>query len=320
MNFFSASLRNSNSGINIYSYEKSELQKINENNELNSLGYIIFSKGKKNIYALCEKNNYDGVGIYEIIDNSLSLINFIKTRDKGLCHLTLSPCENYIYIANYHNGSMSVLNQEEEIQYFKYENISRVHMVSFRPSTNELFSVDLGCNLIRIYNMDKNSGSLVLKDIIQTNEGNGPRHLVFLHKNVFYVIFEISNQISVYKNIDNVWKRIQTLSTVPTNFTKQTNAAAIKISGNTLFASNRGHNSIVSYAIQNDFTLVTNNIWHLQYDSPRDFLITADNHLIVAFQKTNNLVLYKISDKLIELSARNNIDSVVGLCSADLSK
>lgn len=209
MRFFSASLRNNNNGINIYNYNKNGLQKINENNELNSLGYIILSKDKKKLYALCEKNNCEGVGIYDVFDDSLSLTNFIETRDKGLCHLTLSPCENYIYIANYHNGSMSVLNQEE-IQYFKHENISRVHMVSFRPSTSELFSVDLGCNLIRIYNMDKNNGSLVLKDIIQTNEGNGPRHLVFLNENVFYVIFEISNQISVYKNIDNVWKCVQT--------------------------------------------------------------------------------------------------------------
>lgn len=316
MRFFSASLRNNNNGINIYNYNKNGLQKINENNELNSLGYIILSKDRKKLYALCEKDNCEGVGIYDVLDDSLSLTNFIETRDKGLCHLTLSPCENYIYIANYHNGSMSVLNQEE-IQYFKYENISRVHMVSFRPSTNELFSVDLGCNLIRIYNMDKNNGSLVLKDIIQTNEGNGPRHLVFLNENVFYVIFEISNQISVYKNIDNVWKCVQTLSTVPTNFTKHTNAAAIKISRNTLFASNRGHNSIASYTIQNDFTLIINDIWQLEYDFPRDFLVTHDNHLIVAFQKTNNIVLYMISDKLIELSARNNIDSVVGLCSTD---
>lgn len=316
MKFFSASLRNNNCGIDMYSYDENGLEKINENNELNSLGYIVLSKDKKKLYALCEKNNYEGVGIYDVFDDSLSLTNFIETRDKGLCHLTLSPCENYIYTANYHNGSMSVLNQEE-IQYFKYENISRVHMVSFRPSTNELFVVDLGCNSIRIYNMDKNNGRLVLKDIIQTKEGIGPRHLIFINENVFYVVFEISNQISVYKNKNNTWECIQTLSTIPTNLTQQSYASAIKISGNKLFASNRGHNSIARYTIQNDFTLVINDIWHLEYDFPRDFLVTHDNHLIVAFQKTNNIGLYKISNKLIELSTIKNIDSVVGLCSAD---
>ena len=51
MRFFSASLRNNNNGINIYNYNKNGLQKINENNELNSLGYIILSKDKKKLYA-----------------------------------------------------------------------------------------------------------------------------------------------------------------------------------------------------------------------------------------------------------------------------
>lgn len=314
MHFFSSSLKISGGGINICDYTDDKITKINENNDLNSLGYAILSKDKQFLYALCEKDGFEGVGKYKTTEDELQFVEFFKTTDCGLCHLTLSPCEKFIYAANYHNGSMSVIDKTGEIQLFKYGPVSRVHMVTFRPSLSELFSVDLGCNVIRVYDRNLYTGKLSLKETINTQEGNGPRHIVFLNENVFYVVFELSNQISVYKNQNNRWECIQTVSTLPENCNTQSAAAAIKIYNNILYSSNRGHNSIITYDIQSDFTLQQKNIYPLDYDFPRDFLIIDEQHIAVAFQKSNKIVLYKMDDGLLELSSIDNLDGVIGLC------
>ena len=107
---------------------------------------------------------------------------------------------------------------------------------------------------------------------------------------------------------------MQTVSTLPESCSVQSSAAAIKLIGGCLYASNRGHNSIAAYHIQPDFTLTQKSIYPLGHDFPRDFLAPDRDHMVVAFQKSNKLALYKIDDGLLELSSIENLDGVIGLC------
>ena len=153
-----------------------------------------------------------------------------------------------------------------------------------------------------------------LEEEISTNGGNGPRHLIFLSKNVFYVAYELSNQVSVYINKNNIWECVQTISTLTKDCDTKSFASAIKINGNKLYVSNRGYNSIAIFNINSDYTLTLDEIPTLLYDFPRDFYIIDDNLIIIAFQKSNKLVLYKINRTLDEVSSINNLEGVIGLC------
>ena len=95
--------------------------------------------------------------------------------------------------------------------------------------------------------------------------------------------------------------RIQKINTLPEGFIGESFSAGIKLSndGRFLYASNRGHNSIATFAIAKDGTLTLINhitsggIW------PRDFTLSPDNKfLIVANQFDNNVVVFKRNEEL----------------------
>jgi len=141
-------------------------------------------------------------------------------------------------------------------------------------------------------------------------EGAGPRHLTFsTDKKFVYVLNELDNTVGTYK-IGAAGQLIDqgTVPMLPESFTSFSKAADIHVSpdGKFLYASNRGHNSIVIYKIDQDGNLDLVAHESVRGDSPRNFQISKNGKfLIAANQKTNNLVSYSIdqeSGKLTYLS------------------
>jgi 6-phosphogluconolactonase len=91
--------------------------------------------------------------------------------------------------------------------------------------------------------------------------------------------------------------KIQRISTLPEGFRGTNFCADIHIdpSGNFLYASNRGHNSLAIYEIdKKSGKLSLIDIFKVPGDWPRNFLIDPrGNYLFVANQNSNNLVVLK---------------------------
>ena len=88
------------------------------------------------------------------------------------------------------------------------------------------------------------------------------------------------------------------MPTLPADFTGASTCAEVQVgpSGRFLYGSNRGHDSIVVYAIdQEDGTLALVGHTSTGGQIPRNFAISPDNQfLIAANQDSNNLVTFKI--------------------------
>ena len=107
---------------------------------------------------------------------------------------------------------------------------------------------------------------------------------------------------------------VQTLSTLPDDYDNklvndghwkaQSHASEIRLHNNILYISNRGHNSIVTYQIQDDGTLYNSEWIDSGGDTPRNFNFSLDgNLLLVGNQNTDQCCLFNLDTKELMSSA-----------------
>lgn len=133
----------------------------------------------------------------------------------------------------------------------------------------------------------------------QDQPGFGDRHLTFGRDGRFmYLVGELSSKLEVlaYDQENGELSSIQTVSTIPADWTAHNGAAAIHVchSGRFVYVSNRGENTIAVFEVQPD-----GRVKHIQSvatagDFPRDFSLSHDQKfMIVANQNTNDLTLMR---------------------------
>ncbi len=134
--------------------------------------------------------------------------------------------------------------------------------------------------------------------------GAGPRHFAFHPAGEFaYVINELNSTVTAFGYDANLGTLTSTqeISTLPADFTGENTTAEVFVSpdGKFLYGSNRGHNSIVVYAIESrtgQLKLVSHHA--TQGEQPRNFGIDpTGTFLLAANHRTGNVVVFRI-DKL----------------------
>ena len=146
----------------------------------------------------------------------------------------------------------------------------------------------------------------------------GPRHMAFHPaKPQVYIINELNSSITQasYDPQTGLLKQHSTISTLPQDFEGVNYCADIHISddGNYLYGTNRGHNTVAMFSIQEDGSLESLGHESVRGDHPRNFLISG-NQLLVANQNTDNIVVFDIQeDGLLEFKYEFKINTPVCL-------
>jgi len=180
------------------------------------------------------------------------------------------------------------------------------HSVWFEPNSDNIITVDLGTDYLWFSKIIDNKLESQTNLSIKTTPGAGPRHLAFHPtKPWFYVINELNNTITLFKKSgSNNYEADTTVSTLPANFEGDSFCADIHISGDGkfLYASNRGHNSLAIFKVnQESGTLTLIGHESVKGDWPRNFSLSPDeDFIVVANQKSQNLVSFK-RDKITGL-------------------
>jgi 6-phosphogluconolactonase len=125
---------------------------------------------------------------------------------------------------------------------------------------------------------------------------------VAVHPNnrVIYTVNEVSSTISAfaYDGETSALRIVETLRTCPDDFAGHNTGAQIVVhpNGRFLYSSNRGHNSIAIFSLDEDTgrpRLI--GLEPAQGDTPRNFNIDASGRfLVVANVNSNNLVPFRI--------------------------
>lgn len=175
------------------------------------------------------------------------------------------------------------------------------HSIIQVPGKNLFLVSDLGTDTISTYNMDSSDGKLTLQHKVRTEAGAGPRHLCFHPTKPFvYSLNELNSTLMVYRiSQEGQLEFIQLLPLLPDSYKEPNTSAEIAVSsdGRFVFASNRGHDSIASFAIQDNGTLENLGLTGAGGEGPRHFaVIPGNNWVVVANENSHTLAVLKMGD------------------------
>lgn len=309
-------------GLALYEFDKKgNLTLIAEADAGPNPSFFCFSEKHDLIYALNEVMEFKGKqggGLttlkYDPATGAIEKKNEIVVPCGGPCHISLSSDKGFLFLANYSSASVAVVKLDgngiperitDSILYVNEElKVSHPHMISEDPAARHVYLSDLGLDRIIIYDLDKNSGKLqpLTNGTITLPDGSGPRHFIFNNDgSKMYLINETGSTVMVF-NVDftGMLQLVQTLSTVREDFIGKNFCAGILIgkSGDFLYGTNRGENSVVVYNIGEDGLLDLAGHDTCGGNWPRSFTIDpSGKFLLVGNQRSDNIAVFKINQK-----------------------
>ncbi len=309
-----------------------ELRFVNLIKGVRNPSYLAFHPSKKFMYCVNEFKEFEGMASGGVsayaIDSSNTELTFLNTKPShgtDPCHLAVDPTGKFLFVANFASGSVSAypikpdgsLDDASDVIQHEGSSIDPVrqvgphaHAATIDIQGKFLYVPDLGLDEVKIYEVDPIKGKL--KDTptkyITTVPGAGPRQVVMHpNDNYAYLVNELNSTMTAYhySKDTGALEELHTLSTLPKGFQGESSCAEVQIhpSGKFLFGSNRGHNSIVSYSIDEETgTLKLVGHTHTKGEIPRNFVVSHDGiYLLAANQDSDNIVVFKIDEKTGEL-------------------
>ena len=190
------------------------------------------------------------------------------------------------------------------------------HQAAFDLTGKFVIVPDKGLDKVHVFRLDAERGKLVPCDppSIDARYGAVPRHVTFHPGRPYaYLIMENDSTVFAYH-----WdagagtlKPFQRVPTLPTDYVGDNMAAEIAIlpSGKFLYASNRGHESIVIYAVNAARGTIEPVGWEpVQGRKPRFFCLDPDaSHLYAANQDSHTIVVFRIDQKTGKLKPTGQI-------------
>ncbi|HEX5689105.1 MAG TPA: lactonase family protein [Roseiflexaceae bacterium] len=244
----------------------------------------------------------------------LEPINAQPSGGEAPCHLRLQAAGNWLLVSNYSSGSAEVLPilpdgalgaPTDLVQHHgsgpnpARQDGPHAHSAIFSPDERFAIVADLGLDKLMIYAFDQTAGKLGTHGQGDAPAGAGPRHTEF-HPNgtVLYVANELGNSVTAYDYdaASSGLSERQTLPTLPEGAPDNTVADIhLAPSGERLYASNRGHDSLAVYRVAADGQLEQLAIESCGGACPRNFaLAPGGKHVLVANQNSSEVVVLSL--------------------------
>ncbi|MCP2164106.1 lactonase family protein [Goodfellowiella coeruleoviolacea] len=203
-------------------------------------------------------------------DGSLSRLGSAASQGSGTVHLTVHPDGRYLLAANHDSGTVVVHPVDadggvgEVVHSVRHlgagpdplaQQGPHPHMVVVDPTGERVLVPDKGTDSVHVHRFDRESGELTPHSQVHIGSGVGPRHLVFHPSGRFlYLVNELSSTVTVcgYDVATGALWTLESTSTVPPGTDMWNAASAIRLSadGQFLYAANRGHESVVTFAVE----------------------------------------------------------------------
>lgn len=270
------------------------------------------------VYAVHE--GLDQISAFAI-DPATGRLTWLNTESTGgstPASLALDPSGRFVLVGNYMSGTVAVLPILEDGRVGPVGQLvtlegqpgpdpveqtqSHPHGIVFDPSGQHVIVPDKGFDRVFVFAFDAQSGQLTPANqpFVEVASGSGPRHLVFHPEGTYaYLINELASTVSVYvyNSAGAVLTHLQTISTLDDVFNGSNTAAEIAIdrSGRYVYGSNRGHDSIVVYAVDVDSGRLSPIQWQPSGgQGPRFFMLdTTEGLLYAANQYSDNITVFK---------------------------
>ena len=279
--------------------------------EVENPSFVAFHPSKKYLFAVVEFGDEKAaVNSYSINeDGTLTFISSQPAKGAYPCYVSTDKTGQVLFISNWGGGNIASLPIAKDGSlgdghYYdlagKAKN-SNGHAMHVDNENNYALAIDLGMDQIVSYTFDKKTAKLKKHATFNTPTKGGPRHFAF-HPNGKFAYSNLEHTREViamtYDQKNGTLKQIQKLSTLPKNApaTGSTAECLLHPSGKFLYISNRGHDSIAVYSVDQKTGLLTLvEITKTQGKIPRGFGIDpSGKFLIVGHQKSDAINVFAI--------------------------
>ena len=253
------------------------------------------------------------------------------TGGKNGVSMAVDPTDRFLVVGNYSSGTVAVLaiNPDGSLGALRdlvtlsgtpgphrtEQTSAHPHDVAFDRAGRFVVVPDKGLDRVFVFGLDTASGKLVAgaPPSVATRPGAGPRHVDFHPSKPYaYVINELDSTITTYGlGAAGELKPVQVVPTLPPSFTGNSTTSEIVVhpSGRFVYGSNRGHDSIAVFTVDEPTGALTAVGWEpTQGKTPRFFALDpAGIVLYAANQDTDTIVFFRVDQSSGKLSPTGQV-------------
>jgi 6-phosphogluconolactonase len=310
-------------GIFIYNLdtEAKTLEKIGAVPDSPNPSFLALTNDQQILIAANELSSGPGQVTAYNVDTATGMLTYINQQPSegdGPCYVSIHPSGRWALVANYNSGTAAVLPMDENgvlgeaVSVIRHTGSGPVperqdgphaHSIVLDPTQQLALIADLGIDKITLHKFNSETGKLETHKpaAIEATPKGGPRHTAFSPDERFLALTnELSSTVSMfeYDAQAGTFKKLQELSTIPEDFTGENSAAHLVFasSGRFLYTSNRGHDSIAIFKIDEESGQLT--LAHhvsVEGKKPRHFSIDpSGKFLLVANQDSETVTLFHV--------------------------
>ncbi len=329
-------------GIYVYRYERpSGRLTLLHTTEETDPSFLAFDPRQRYLFAVSETQQYEGEASGSVvsfaIDQQTGALQRLSRQATGggdPCHLTTDPSGRFLLVANHEAGNIAVLpigadgrlaprshlGQHEGSGPGPTQTGPHAHFVAFDPGGRHVLVNDKGIDKVMLYQLDTRAGALVPNDppFAPVHSGAAPRHLDF-HPSGKYVYVNGEADMTInafaYDGERGAFSELHYLSTLPEGASREGVSTAqllVEPRGKFVYVSNRGHDSIAMFAIDQGTGRVTSlgNV-STEGKTPRNFAIDPSGEfLYAANQGSDTIVQFRIDPELGRLTPTGEVTQV----------
>jgi 6-phosphogluconolactonase len=228
--------------------------------------WVTLSADGRRLYAV----EGDGEWLHAFAVAPNGLIEPVVSRHlhgRNPVHAAQSPCGRWLLVASHLSSAVALLALDEDGWPEDVKNLEELHgapgphrveqpfakphQVIFDPSGALVLVPDKGLDVVHAFRLDTQAGRLERRPGARLREASGPRHAAF-HPAlpVAYVLGELNSTVTAVR-VDTATGALtpwQVIPSLPGDYPGDSRAAAISVAadGLMLYATNRGHDSIIA--------------------------------------------------------------------------
>jgi 6-phosphogluconolactonase len=253
---------------------------------LKNVQFLAIHPNQRFLYATCDVDDYPAtkggaVAAFKVDASTAGLtpLNHQSAHGELPCHLSVDRQGKHALVANYMGGSVAALpigndgtlGRATSAVYHEGSSVNKEnqagphpHAINLDAANRYALVADLGLDKLLVYRFDAATGRLAPNEpnALAVAPGAGPRHIA-LHPNGkwVYVINELDSTVNAlrYDSKTGVLTMMHTVSTLPAGAKVENITGEIEVhsNGKFLYGSNRGHDSIAVFAIDQETGRIT---------------------------------------------------------------
>jgi 6-phosphogluconolactonase len=310
-------------GIYVYEFDAAtgKAKQVSHTDSISNPSYLAISANGRYVYAVNETGGPEGGGVSAFSFNRgtgrLSFMNRQPSGGDHPCYISVTKNNKWVVVGNYTGGNVAVLpvsgngSLQPMTQLVQHQGTgpdkgrqekAHVHAAVLSKTEDRLFVPDLGIDQVMVYpfrQQRRQPVDTIAAARATSESGSGPRHLRFHPNGKFaYLVEELTGTVTVYSYNNGRLKKLQRISSHPSDYKGSIGSADIHVSpdGRFVYASNRGDaNNLAIYSVHPATGLLTLKGFQGTLGlTPRNFMIEpSGKFLLVANQNSDQVVVFR---------------------------